>query len=110
MWPPIKTSGKAWKNSRRLTPNCFAETILLKLSSADFNQLSQFVSYANKRFDLSLLAGTFGDGRPQPEIPSRPVWMSVILDFEPMRQGEEQCAAALRLLRRLRKEVWATLL
>lgn len=29
--------------------------------------------------------------------------LSVILDFEPMRQGEEECAAALRLLRRLRK-------
>src|SRR5207253_10774554 len=28
--------------------------------------------------------------------------LSVILDLEPMRQGEEECAAALRLLRRLR--------
>src|SRR5207244_10355291 len=28
--------------------------------------------------------------------------LSVILDFEPMRQGEEECAAALRLLRRMR--------
>lgn len=28
--------------------------------------------------------------------------LSVILDFEPMRPGEEECAAALRLLRRLR--------
>jgi hypothetical protein len=28
--------------------------------------------------------------------------LSVILDFEPMRRGEEECAAALRLLRRLR--------
>ena len=28
--------------------------------------------------------------------------LSVILDFEPMRLGEEECAAALRLLRRLR--------
>jgi hypothetical protein len=30
--------------------------------------------------------------------------LSVILDFEPMRQGEEECAAALRLLRRMRKK------
>jgi len=30
--------------------------------------------------------------------------LSVILDFEPMRPGEEECAAALRLLRRLRKK------
>src|SRR5208282_562093 len=28
--------------------------------------------------------------------------LSVILDFEPMRQGEEECAAALRLLHRVR--------
>jgi hypothetical protein len=27
----------------------------------------------------------------------------VILDLEPMRRGEEECAAALRLLRRMRK-------
>ena len=30
--------------------------------------------------------------------------LSVILDFEPMRPGEEECAAALRLLRRIRKK------
>ncbi|MBU6398837.1 MAG: transposase [Verrucomicrobia bacterium] len=30
--------------------------------------------------------------------------LSVILDFEPMRQGEEECAAALRLLRRMRQK------
>jgi hypothetical protein len=29
--------------------------------------------------------------------------LSVILDFEPMRTGEEECATALRLLRRMRK-------
>jgi hypothetical protein len=30
--------------------------------------------------------------------------LSVILDFEPMRQGEEECAPALRLLRRMRQK------
>lgn len=30
--------------------------------------------------------------------------LSVILDVEPMRPGEEECAAALRLLRRMRKK------
>src|SRR5258706_2712629 len=30
--------------------------------------------------------------------------LSVILDLEPMRAGEEECAAALRLLRRLRRK------
>jgi hypothetical protein len=34
---------------------------------------------------------------------SGPHW-SVILDFEPLRPGEEECAAALRLLRRLRQQ------
>ena len=29
--------------------------------------------------------------------------LSVILDFEPMRPGEEECATALRLLRRMRQ-------
>ena len=29
--------------------------------------------------------------------------LSVVLDFEPMRPGEEECAAALRLLRRMRQ-------
>jgi hypothetical protein len=34
---------------------------------------------------------------------SGPHW-SVVLDFEPLRPGEEECAAALRLLRRLRPQ------
>ena len=33
--------------------------------------------------------------------------LSVILDVEPMRQGEEECAAALRLLRRMRQKYGA---
>ena len=33
--------------------------------------------------------------------------LSVILDFEPMRPGEEECAAALRLLRRMRQKYGA---
>ena len=47
-------------------------------STAD-NPLSQFVHYARKRFDLHLLAGSFTDARPQPEIPSRAVWLSLVL-------------------------------
>jgi hypothetical protein len=49
------------------------------MNNADFTQLSQFVRYAQKRFDLSLLAGGFTDSRPQPEIPSRSVWLSLVL-------------------------------
>jgi hypothetical protein len=47
--------------------------------SADFTQLSQFVHYARQRFDLHLLAGAFADARPQPQIPSRAVWLSLVL-------------------------------
>jgi hypothetical protein len=49
------------------------------VNNADFTQLSQFVTYAQKRFDLPWLAGSFADSRPQPEIPSRAVWLSLIL-------------------------------
>jgi hypothetical protein len=49
------------------------------VNSADFTQLSQFVAYAQKRFDLHLLAGDFTDSRPAPDIPSRAVWLSLML-------------------------------
>jgi hypothetical protein len=49
------------------------------VNSADFTQLSQFVHYAQQRFDLSWLAGAFTDSRPQPDIPSRAVWLSLVL-------------------------------
>jgi hypothetical protein len=49
------------------------------MNSADFTQLGQFHAYARKRFDLSLLAGCFADARPQPDIPSRAVGLSLLL-------------------------------
>jgi hypothetical protein len=49
------------------------------VNNADFNQLTRFVHYTQKRFDLSVLAGSFTDSRPEPEIPSRSVWLSLIL-------------------------------
>ncbi len=49
------------------------------MHNADFTQLSQFVTYARKRFALPWLAGAFADSRPQPEIPSRAVWLSLVL-------------------------------
>lgn len=49
------------------------------MTKTDFSQLSQFVSYAQKRFDLPLLAGCFADARPQPDIPSRAVGLSLVL-------------------------------
>lgn len=49
------------------------------MNNADFTQLSQFVTYARKRFALPWLAGAFTDSRPQPAIPSRAVWLSLVL-------------------------------
>ena len=49
------------------------------VNKADFTQLSRFVTYAQKRFALPLLAGCFADARAQPEIPSRAVGLSLVL-------------------------------
>jgi len=49
------------------------------VNNPDFAQLSQFVTYAQKRFDLPLLAGCFADARPQPDIPARAVGLSLVL-------------------------------
>ena len=49
------------------------------MNNSNFTQLSQFESYAQKRFDLSLLASCFADARPQPGIPSRAVGLSLVL-------------------------------
>jgi hypothetical protein len=49
------------------------------VNNTDFTQLSQFVSYAQKRFDLPLLAGCFADARPQPDIPARAIGLSLLL-------------------------------
>ena len=49
------------------------------MNDAQFQELSQFVSYAQKHFDLSLLAGCFGDTRREPEIPARAVGLSLLL-------------------------------
>jgi hypothetical protein len=49
------------------------------LNHSQFIELSQFVHYAQKRFDLPRLAGTFGAARSQPQIPSRAVWLSLLL-------------------------------
>ena len=48
------------------------------MNTPDVTQLTQFVAYAQKRFDLSLLAGCFADTRPQPDIPSRAVGLSLV--------------------------------
>ena len=49
------------------------------MNNANFTQLGQFVAYAQKRFDLGLLAGGFADARPQPDSPARAVGLSLVL-------------------------------
>ena len=49
------------------------------MSDAPFKDLDRFVAYADKRFELSLLAGCFDDGRADPKIPSRAVGLSALL-------------------------------
>jgi len=44
-----------------------------------FTDLSRFVAYAEKQFDLPLLAGCFADGRANPEVPSRAAGLSLLL-------------------------------
>ena len=49
------------------------------MTEKQFDDLGRFVAYADKRFDLPLLAGCFADARPQPDIPSRAVGLSLLL-------------------------------
>ena len=49
------------------------------MTEALFKDLDRFVSYAEKHFDLPLLAGCFTDSRSDPEIPARAVGLSLLL-------------------------------
>jgi hypothetical protein len=49
------------------------------MSEAQFNHLDRFVAYANKQFELSLLAGCFADDRADPDVPGRAVGLSLLL-------------------------------
>jgi hypothetical protein len=67
------------------------------MNNRDFTQLGQFQAYAQKRFDLSLLAGCFADTRPQPDIPSRAVGLSLVLGEVAHIPSFLQLAAETRL-------------
>lgn len=50
------------------------------MTRTDFTELNQFARYAQRRFQLPLLAGTcFTDSRPHPQIPGRAVGLSLLL-------------------------------
>jgi hypothetical protein len=44
-----------------------------------FDDLDRFVTYADKQFELRLLAGCFADSRLEPDVPSRAVALSLLL-------------------------------
>ena len=49
------------------------------MSEVPFNHLERFVSYADKQFQLRLLAGCFADDRADPDVPGRAVGLSLLL-------------------------------
>ena len=49
------------------------------MTDAQFKDLDRFVSYAEKQFDLPLLAGCCADGRVDPDVPSRAAGLSLLL-------------------------------
>jgi hypothetical protein len=49
------------------------------MTEAQFHDLDGFVSYADKQFALSLLAGCFANSRADPDIPTRAVGLSLLL-------------------------------
>ena len=49
------------------------------MSDLPFQDLGRFVAYADKHFDLQLLAGGFADSRTDPQVPARAVALSLLL-------------------------------
>jgi hypothetical protein len=49
------------------------------VSESQFNDLDRFVTYAQKQFQLPLLAGCFASQRCDPKIPSRAIGLSLLL-------------------------------
>lgn len=67
------------------------------MKRSDFAELSRFVTYAQKRFKLPLLAGCFADARPQPQIPGRAVGLSLLLGEVVAVKGLAPLAAETQL-------------
>lgn len=49
------------------------------MSDAQFTDLGRFVTYADKQFQLRLLAGCFANDRVDPDVPDRAVGLSLLL-------------------------------
>jgi hypothetical protein len=60
-------------------PSCFGGRKGFCLTESDSKELERFERYAQKLFQLRLLAGAFTDSRPHPQIPTRAVALSLLL-------------------------------
>jgi hypothetical protein len=49
------------------------------MTDAQFNDLDRFVAYADKQFELKLLAGCFASDRVEPSVPDRAAGLSLLL-------------------------------
>ena len=49
------------------------------MTDTQFQDWDRFVAYAQKQFDLPLLAGCFTEGRADPKVPCRAVGLSLLL-------------------------------
>ena len=67
------------------------------MTDTQFKDLDRFVSYAEKQFDLPLLAGCFADGRVDPTVPSRAVGLSLLLGEVIQTPGLSQLAEETNL-------------
>jgi Transposase DDE domain len=60
-------------------PSCCGGRKSLAITEVQFNQLDGFVAYADKQFELNLLAGCFATDRADPHVPDRAVGLSLLL-------------------------------
>ena len=115
MDPAKLRRGAAWINRKLKRGKAFEENKINGLLAVSLDANEQFCSDHRSCADCLRREITTQDAQGQPvqhtQYYHRQVYaqlsgpkLSVILDFEPIRPGEEECAAALRLLGRLREQ------
>jgi hypothetical protein len=60
-------------------PNCCGAGNSWAVSELRFDELDRFVTYADKQFELKLLAGCFASSRADPGVPDRAAGLSLLL-------------------------------
>jgi hypothetical protein len=115
MDPKLLRQGAIWINRKLKRGKAFQENKVNGLLAVNLDANEQFCSDHRCCEDCLTREVTTKDNQGQPvkhiQYYHKQVYaqlsgprLSVILDVEPMRQGEEECAAALRLLGRMREE------